>query len=272
MGASWKGGTVTKVPTGGRNHTGQITVRHHGGGVKRKLRKITWVLPGKQRYEVEAIEYDPNRTAYLALVRSEKTKERAYTLATEGMEVGGSIYSVEGGSDWSEDESQEFMKRLEKRWEEQGYGVPSWMVPLGWVPMGMEVCNINGKWIRSGGSGGKILEKREGRVLVAMPSGEVRWMKADWMAQMGIPQTNMKAGQPIGKAGIARRRGIRPSVRGVAMNPVDHPHGGGEGRSSGGRPSVTPWGKPAHGKPTRAKAWHPWVVTPRQRAWQKKKA
>lgn len=156
----------------------------------------------------------------------------------------------------------------------QGLGghYPGYRLPLRAFPLGSMVCALGSTWSLAGGTSGKILERDvlRDRVRVKQPSGEVRWMEGSMEATLGRVALHPRAGEPLGKAGVSRRLGRRPTVRGVAMNPVDHPHGGGEGRSSGGRPSVTPWGRPTKGQPTRRKAWHPWVVTPRLRAWQKK--
>lgn len=148
---------------------------------------------------------------------------------------------------------------------------PGFRLPLRSFPLGSTVCAIGSTWIKAGGASGKVLERDalRDRVRVKQPSGEVRWMDGGLEATLGTVALHPAAGEILGKAGVNRRLGRRPHVRGVAMNPVDHPHGGGEGRTSGGRPSVTPWGKPTKGQPTRRKAWHPWVVTPRLRAWQK---
>jgi ribosomal protein L2 len=314
MAALWKKGTKVHVTTGGRNNTGQITVRHRGGGVRKKLRKITWILPIGETFLVKGLDYDPNRTCLLAWVEDVQSKENYYTLGTKEMKVGDYLTSIdtnvfeeitleieelydvklpqEHGTKiksitknkvdaWVAEQKTRVIEEIEEITEEEENpkGVIltennyHWIIPLKWIPLGVSVCNIGGKWIRAGGTSGRILEKEWkglNRVLIQIPSGEVRWMRGDLKAQIGILAKNKKVGQPIKKAGVKRRIGIRPTVRGVAINPVDHPHGGGEGKASGGRPSVTPWGKVAKGQPTRRKEWSNWVTTPRLRAWQKK--
>ncbi len=228
---------VIKKKHAGRNSYGRITVRHKGGGNKQKYRIIDF----KRAYTDEAatvigIEYDPNRTAYIALLQYEDGTKK-YMIAPVGLTDGDKVYS---GADAD-------IK-------------PGNTLPIANIPVGTFIYNIElypgkgGQLVRSAGSAAQLMAKENGMAQVRLPSGEVRLIRLDCRAQIGqvsnIDHENVK----IGKAGKTRHRGIRPTVRGSVMNPCDHPHGGGEGRSPIGRPSpVTPWGKPALGYKTRDK-------------------
>ena len=227
---------VIKKKHAGRNSYGRITVRHKGGGNKQKYRIIDF----KRAYTDEAatvigIEYDPNRTAYIALLQYEDGTKK-YMIAPVGLTDGDKVYS---GADAD-------IK-------------PGNTLPIANIPVGTFIYNIElypgkgGQLVRSAGSAAQLMAKENGMAQVRL-SGEVRLIRLDCRAQIGqvsnIDHENVK----IGKAGKTRHRGIRPTVRGSVMNPNDHPHGGGEGRSPIGRPSpVTPWGKPALGYKTRDK-------------------
>ena len=219
--------------TGGRNHHGRITSRRRGGGHKRRYRKIDFKrnkfgIPGR----VATIEYDPNRSANIALIHYVDGEKR-YILHPRGLEVGDEIMS---GPD------------AEVR---VGNSLPLWKIPLGTVIHAIEMKPLKGAQIaRSAGAGVQLVAKEGDFVALRLPSTEFRQIRKDCMAtigQVGNIEHNL---QNIGKAGANRWRGKRPKVRGVAMNPVDHPLGGGEGRASGGRPPVSPWGK-REGKKTR---------------------
>jgi large subunit ribosomal protein L2 len=210
----WKGKPKKKLTkgitkSGGRNNFGRITVRHRGGGHKRSYRLIDFK---RNKYDVQAevirIEYDPNRTAYIALVEY-KDGEFAYILAPQKLNVGDSVHNVELKS---------------------GKG---------------------GQLGRSAGSYIQLVGKDAGYALLRLRSGEVRKVRAECMATIGSVSNPDHQNINLGKAGRKRWLGRRPHVRGVAMNPVDHPHGGGEGRTSGGRHPVSPKGKPCKGKRTR---------------------
>lgn len=221
----------------GRNSYGRITVRHKGGGNKQKYRIIDF----KRAYTDEAatvigIEYDPNRTAYIALLQYENGTKK-YIIAPVGLKDGDKVYSG----------AQADIK-------------PGNTLPIANIPVGTFIYNVElypgkgGQLVRSAGSAAQLMAKENGMAQVRLPSGEVRLIRLDCRAQIGqvsnIDHENVK----IGKAGKTRHRGIRPTVRGSVMNPCDHPHGGGEGRSPIGRPSpVTPWGKPTNGYKTRNK-------------------
>ena len=224
--------------SGGRNNFGHLTSRRKGGGHKRKYRIIDFKrnkydIPGS----VVAIEYDPNRTSRIALVEYEDG-ERRYVIATAGMKVGDKIIS----------------SRDNKIPVKNGNSMP-----LIFVPDGMLVHNIElkigkgGQMVRSAGSYARIMAKEDGRITLRLPSGEMRMVDERCMATIGTVGNRKHENIVLGKAGRSRWLGRRPKVRGVAMNPVDHPHGGGEGRTSGGRHPVSPWGTPAKGFRTRKK-------------------
>jgi large subunit ribosomal protein L2 len=221
--------------SGGRNSHGHITTRHVGGGHKRRYRVIDWRrdkdgVPAK----VAAIEYDPNRTARIALLHYADGEKR-YILAPVGVNVGDSLLSGEG---------------VDIR--------PGNTLAIKGIPLGTVIHNVEsqpgsgGKMIRSAGSFGQLMAKEAGYAQVRMPSGEVRRVLEDCRATIGQLSNVENSSVRIGKAGKSRWRGIRPTVRGLAMNPVDHPHGGGEGKSGQGNPHpVSPWGQKTKGLKTR---------------------
>lgn len=220
---------------GGRNHNGHITVRHQGGGHKRRLREVDFKrLKDGVSAKVAALEYDPNRSARLALLHyHDGTK--TYILAPLGLNVGDTV--------------------------ESGVGVdirPGNALPLSAIPLGTVIHNVELKpgrgaqMIRSGGSWGQLMAKEEGYAQIRLPSGEVRRVLITCRATVGQLRNTDNSTVRIGKAGRSRWLGIRPTVRGSVMNPVDHPHGGGEGKSGQGNPHpVTPWGVPTKGYKTR---------------------
>ena len=221
----------------GRNSYGRITVRHHGGGNKQKYRIIDFK---RDKMDMPAtvlrLEYDPNRSAFIALVEYEDGEKR-YIIAPVGIKDGDMIYSG----------AEADIK-------------PGNTLPIEKIPVGTFIYNIElyagkgGQLVRSAGSAAQLMAKENGMAQVRLPSGEVRLIRLDCKATIGqvsnIDHENVK----IGKAGKTRHRGVRPTVRGSVMNPCDHPHGGGEGKSPIGRPTpVTPWGKPTMGYKTRDK-------------------
>lgn len=220
--------------TGGRNNYGRVTARHNGGGHKRKYRIIDWKrdkngIPAK----VVAIEYDPNRSANLALL-SYADGVKTYILAPNGIAVGDTVVS---GPDAD---------------IKLGNCLPMINIPLGTVIHNIEMKIGKGaQMVRSAGASAQLMAKDGNQVLVKLPSGEVRRFSKDCRACIGQVGNSEHGSQKMGKAGRARWRGIRPSVRGVAMNPVDHPMGGGEGKSSGGRHPCSPWGTPSKGYKTK---------------------
>ncbi len=228
---------VTKKKHAGRNSYGRITVRHQGGGNKLKYRIIDFKrAETSEPATVIGVEYDPNRTAYIALLQH-ADGHKSYILAPAGVTDGDKIYS---GADSD-------IK-------------PGNTLPIANIPVGTLIHNIElypgkgGQLVRTAGAAAQLMAKENGMAQVRLPSGEVRLVRLDCKATIGqignIEHETIK----IGKAGKKRHMGIRPTVRGSVMNPCDHPHGGGEGRAPIGRPGpVTPWGKPALGYKTRNK-------------------
>lgn len=220
--------------TGGRNANGRITSRHIGGGHKKKYRLIDFRrdkmdVPGK----VVTIEYDPNRTARIALI-SYLDGEKRYVIAPHKVSVGDSILSSDNAD------------------IKPGNAVPLKNIPLGSLVHNLELKVGRGaQMIRSAGAYGQLMAKEGGYAQVRLPSGEVRKVFIECKATIGQVSNIDHENWSIGKAGRSRWLGKRPSVRGVAMNPVDHPMGGGEGKSSGGRHPCTPWGIPTKGHKTR---------------------
>ena len=226
-----------KKKTAGRNNTGRITVRHHGGGNRQKYRIIDFKrLRTNEVAEVIALEYDPNRTANIALVEY-ADKKRAYVIAPNGLKVGDKIVSG----------SEADIK--------PGNTLPIWDIPLGTFIHNIELSPGKGaQLVRSAGTQAQLMAKENNMATVRLPSGEVRYIRPECKATIGQVGNIEYANVKIGKAGRKRHMGIRPTVRGSVMHPCDHPHGGGEGKSPIGRPGpVTPWGKPALGYKTRNK-------------------
>lgn len=235
----YKGGPVKELAeglnkTGGRNNQGRITSRRMGGGHKRRYRFIDF---RRNKFDVaatvERLEYDPNRTAFIALVKYEDG-ERSYILAPQRLQAGDVVISGE---------------KVDIK--------PGNAMPLKNMPVGTVVHNIElnpgrgGQIARSAGCYAQLIGKDAGYAQLRLNSGELRLVRGECLASVGAVSNADKQNENSGKAGRARWLGVRPSVRGVAMNPVDHPLGGGEGRSSGGRHPVTPWGKCTKGKKTR---------------------
>lgn len=230
-----KGLTEGKNHSGGRNNHGRITVRFRGGGHKQTYRVVDF----KRRAQwgvsatVERLEYDPNRTAFIALVKYQDG-EVAYILAPQRLKVGDVVVAGDKAD----------IK-------------PGNAMPLGAIPVGTVIHNIEikpgagGKIARSAGTFAQLVGKDAGLAQVKLMSGEVRTVRAECMASIGAVSNPDNSNQQLGKAGRSRWLGRKPHNRGVTMNPVDHPHGGGEGRTSGGRHPVTPWGKPTKGAKTR---------------------
>jgi large subunit ribosomal protein L2 len=221
---------------GGRNNAGRITARRIGGGHKRRYRMIDF---RRQKFDVvgtvERIEYDPNRTAFIALIEY-SDGERAYILAPQRLSTGDKVVSSADTADIK----------------------PGNAMPLANMPVGTIVHNVEmkpgkgGQISRSAGTYVQLIGKDQGYAQLRLASGELRLVRGECMATVGAVSNPDQKNIKLGKAGRSRWLGKRPSVRGVAMNPIDHPHGGGEGRTSGGRHPVTPWGKPTKGKRTRS--------------------
>jgi len=223
-----------KNKNGGRNNLGRITTRHRGGGHKQQYRVIDFKrnkdgIPA----EVERVEYDPNRTAYIALLKY-IDGERRYIIAPKGVKAGDTLLSgIEANI-------------------ATGNCLPLRNIPVGTIVHNIELKPGKGAQIgRSAGAAIQLLAKEGAYVTLRLRSGEMRKVLADCRATIGEVSNTEHSLRSLGKAGASRWRGVRPTVRGVAMNPVDHPHGGGEGRTSGGRHPVTPWGVPTKGHKTR---------------------
>ena len=243
--------TVTKKKTNGRNNQGKITVRHRGGGVKRKYRLIDF----KRRKDgitaiVTAIEYDPNRSANIALI-TYKDGEKAYIIAPKGLTVGTVVESGENVD------------------IKVGNALPIMNIPVGTVIHNIELKPGKGASLaRSAGASAQILGREEKYVLIRLGSGETRRILGTCRATIGVVGNEDYSLVKVGKAGRTRHKGFRPTVRGSVMNPNDHPHGGGEGRAPIGRSGpMTPWGKPALGYKTRKnkKESDKYIVTRRKK-------
>ncbi len=234
-----KGGPVKALTkgaskSGGRNNQGRMTARRRGGGHKRRYRIVDF---RRRKFgvpaTVERLEYDPNRSAFIALLRYDDG-EQAYIVAPQRLRPGDSVVA-----------------------DEQADIKPGNAMPMQSMPVGTIVHNVEmkpgrgGQIARAAGNYAQLVGKDAGYALLRLSSGEQRMVRAECMATVGAVSNADNQNIKLGKAGRNRWRGRRPKVRGVAMNPVDHPHGGGEGRSSGGRHPVTPWGVPTKGKRTR---------------------
>ena len=244
--------TAPLTKSGGRNSRGRITARRRGGGHKRRYRRIDFRRENHGvAGRVASVEYDPNRSAFIALVIY-RDGDRRYILAPNGLSVGATVQA--------------------------GAEAPIALgnaLPLSRIPVGTTVHNVElnpgqgGRMARSAGSEVQIMgrDEEDGRVQLRLPSGEIREVLSTCHATIGQVGNIDHQNVLLGKAGRARWLGRRPKVRGVVMNPVDHPHGGGEGKSSGGRHPVTPWGKPTKGYKTRKrkKASNAWIVRRRNR-------
>ncbi len=237
----WKGKPVKALTEGlnskgGRNNTGRITTRRRGGGHKRRYRKVDFK---RRKFDVaatvERLEYDPNRSAFIALVRYEDG-ELAYILAPQRLRPGDVVLAADRAD------------------IKPGNAMPMENIPVGTIIHNIEMRPGKGGQIaRAAGTYAQLVGKDAGNAQLRLSSGEARMVPAKCMATIGAVSNPDNQNTNMGKAGRNRWLGKRPSVRGVAMNPVDHPHGGGEGRSSGGRHPVTPWGVPTKGKRTRKK-------------------
>ncbi|WP_158044271.1 50S ribosomal protein L2 [Skermanella pratensis] len=235
----WKGKPVKSLTegltkSGGRNNTGRITARRIGGGHKRRYRLVDFK---RRKFDapavVERLEYDPNRTAFIALVRYQDG-ELAYILAPQRLKVGDSVVSGE---------------RVDVK---PGNAMPLKNIPVGTIVHNVELkAGKGGQLARSAGTYVQLVGRDQGYAQLKLASGELRVVRGECLATIGAVSNPDQSNINLGKAGRNRWLGKRPSVRGVAMNPIDHPHGGGEGRTSGGRHPVTPWGKPTKGKKTR---------------------
>ena len=228
--------TEGKPSKGGRNNLGRVTARYQGGGHKKSYRLVDFK---RRKFEVEAtverLEYDPNRTAFIALIKYDDG-ELSYILAPQRLAAGDKVISSEKGVDVK----------------------PGNAMPLQYIPVGSIVHNVEmkpgkgGQMARSAGTYVQLVGRDQGMAILRLNSGEQRLVPGSCLATIGAVSNPDHINTNDGKAGRSIWKGKRPHVRGVAMNPVDHPHGGGEGRTSGGRHPVTPWGKPTKGKRTRS--------------------
>jgi large subunit ribosomal protein L2 len=221
--------------SGGRGGNGRIAVRFRGGGAKRLYRKIDFK---RRKFDVPAtvqrLEYDPNRTAFIALIKYEDG-ELAYILAPQRLKAGDVVVAAE------------------KADVKPGNAMPLRGMPIGTIIHNVELKPLKGGQIaRSAGAYAQLVGRDAGYAQIRLNSGELRMVQDTCMATVGAVSNQEHMNQVLGKAGRKRHMGFRPHVRGVVMNPVDHPHGGGEGRTSGGRHPVTPWGKPTKGSKTRS--------------------
>ncbi|MCD7889764.1 MAG: 50S ribosomal protein L2 [Oscillospiraceae bacterium] len=226
-----------KKKTAGRNSYGRITVRHHGGGERKKYRVIDFKRDKTgMDATVLTLEYDPNRSAHIALVQYEDGEKR-YIIAPNGLNVGD---TVRAGADAD---------------IKPGNALPLMNIPVGTFIHNIELYPGKGaQLVRSAGNMAQLMGRENEKVLIRLPSGEMRYVPANCMATIGQVGNIDHENVHLGKAGRKRHMGVRPTVRGSVMNPNDHPHGGGEGKSPVGRPSpVTPWGKPTMGYKTRKK-------------------
>ena len=235
----WKGKPVKKltrgmVKSGGRNNTGRVTMWHRGGGHKRRYRVVDF---HRKKLDVtatvERIEYDPNRTAFIALINYEDG-EQSYILAPQRLNVGDRVVAAERAD------------------VKPGNAMPLKNIPVGTIIHNVELkAGKGGQIARSAGTYVQLVGREAGYALLRLTSGEVRRVRSECIASIGAVSNPDQKNINLGKAGRKRWLGKRPVVRGVVMNPIDHPHGGGEGRTSGGRHPVTPWGVPTKGKRTR---------------------
>ncbi len=231
-----KGLTEGLASKGGRNNLGRVTARFQGGGHKRSYRLVDFK---RRKFEVEGtverLEYDPNRTAFIALIRY-TDGELAYIIAPQRLGAGDKVISSEKAVDVK----------------------PGNTMPLQFIPVGSIIHNVEmkpgkgGQMARSAGTYAQLVGRDQGMAILRLNSGEQRLVHGSCLASIGAVSNPDHGNINDGKAGRSRWRGKRPHVRGVAMNPIDHPHGGGEGRTSGGRHPVSPWGKPTKGKRTRS--------------------
>ena len=236
----WKGRPVKKLTAGlsnkgGRNNAGRITMRRKGGGAKRLYRIVDF----KRRKHgvgavVERLEYDPNRSGFIALIKYDDG-EQSYILAPQRLKVGDNVISAE------------------KTDIKPGNAMPFTGMPIGSIVHNIELKpGKGGQLARSAGTYAQFVGRDGGYAQIKLSSGELRLVRQECMASIGAVSNADHSNQNLGKAGRNRHKGRRPSVRGVVMNPIDHPHGGGEGRTSGGRHPVTPWGRPTKGARTRS--------------------
>lgn len=254
----WKGKpykplTTKLISASGRNHTGRITVRHRGAGHQRRMRLVDYKRQQPGQQTVVRIEYDPNRTAHLALIRHNKTGDLSYIIACEGLRAGDEVESFRAGIPYrlvKEMGGKIDPAILSVRISRKGNCMPLSMVPVGTIIHAIgEHKDGPAKYCRAAGSYGRVIAKEveKNKAIVQLESGEQRYVSLEACATLGVVSNAAHHNESYGKAGRSRHRGIRPTVRGVAMNKCDHPLGGGRGKSKSNKLSMSPWGVLAKG-------------------------
>ncbi|KAH8808259.1 translation protein SH3-like domain-containing protein [Xylogone sp. PMI_703] len=270
---------------GGRNNSGRVTVRHRGGGHKRRIRTIDFERMTPGRHTVERIEHDPGRSAHIALLNEEATGKKSYIIAAEGMRAGDVVQSYRAGIPKDLLDSMGGVVDpgvLAAKTAWRGNCLPLHMIPIGTLIYNVGSSKNRGAvFCRSAGTYAIVVSKGDETklggdryVTVRLQSGEVRNVSKDACATIGIASNPHYQHRQLGKAGRSRWLNIRPTVRGLAMNAADHPHGGGRGKSKGNVNPVSPWGMPAKGgyKTRKVRKPNKWVVTPRERNHGKRRA
>ena len=229
---------ITKKQKSGRNNTGRITSRHRGGGAKRFIRIVDFNPAAGTTATVEHIEYDPGRSARIARLKDDKGN-LSYVIATSGMHQGQIVKVADDNSRIAVEDGNRMKLRD---------------IPLGSMINNIEItAGRGGQAVRAAGASAQLTAKEGDYVTLRLPSGEMRMVFGECYATIGVLGNEDHMNISLGKAGASRHLGRRPKVRGVVMNPIDHPHGGGEGKTAAGRHPVTPWGKPTKGGKTRSK-------------------
>lgn len=249
--------TRAKRSTGGRNHSGKVTVRHRGGGHKRRVRIVDFARWESGPQTVERIEYDPGRSAHIALIKHNTTGQLSYIVACDGLRAGDTVESYRKGI--TKGLLQEMGGKVDPailsvRTAQRGNCVPISMIPIGSIVHNVGLTPVGpGKFCRAAGTYARILSKwpEKKKAVVRLQSGEHRYVSLEACATIGVVSNIDHQNRSLGKAGRSRWLGIRPTVRGVAMNKVDHPHGGGRGKSKSRKLSVSPWGQLTKGYKTR---------------------
>jgi len=267
----WKGGPVRKLTLakrkkGGRNNTGKITVRHRGGGHKQRIRLVDFHRTEPGPCEVQRLEYDPGRSAHIALLKNLATEKLSYIVAPQELEPGMIVESFRTATDKTEEELKRERDITQILPIRVGNCFPLRLIPVSTIIhcIGLKP-NGKAQLARSAGAWAQLVKTgATGYAHIRLSSGETRQVHVDCIATIGKVSNQNHKHRILGKAGAKRRLGWRPSVRGMAMNPCDHPHGGGRGKSKGNKHPVSPWGKLAKGGKTR-KTRNPMVIKPRPR-------
>lgn len=249
--------TEAKRGKGGRNHSGRITVRHRGGGHKRRIRLVDFTRTDPGQQTVQRIEYDPGRTSHIALLKNNKTGKLSYIIACDGLRAGDVVESYRQGI--PEDLLREMGGKVDPailsvRTAQRGNCLPISMIPIGSIVHNVGITPVGpAKFCRAAGTYARIISKtpEKNKAIVRLQSGEHRYVSLEACATIGIVSNIDHQNRSLGKAGRSRWLGIRPTVRGVAMNKCDHPHGGGRGKSKSKKLSMSPWGQLAKGFKTR---------------------